>query len=35
VLLTPALQAAHNLVVLGGKPKWGVLERYQETITQD
>jgi hypothetical protein len=35
LLLTPALQAADNLGVLGGKPKWGVLERYQETITQD
>ncbi len=35
LLLTPALQAADNLGVLGSKPKWGVLEHYQETITKD
>src|SRR4029453_12031206 len=35
LLFTPALQAANNLGVLGSKPKWGVLEHYQETITQD
>ena len=35
LLLTPALQAADNLGVLGSEPKWGVLEHYQETITQD
>src|SRR4030095_12580727 len=35
LLFTPALQAADNLGVLGSKPKWGVLEHYQETITQD
>src|SRR2546430_5091162 len=35
LLLTPPLQAADNLGVLGSKPKWGVLEHYQETITQD
>jgi N-acetylmuramoyl-L-alanine amidase len=35
LLFTPALQAADNLGVLGSKPKWAVLEHYQETITQD
>src|SRR5213595_330801 len=35
LLLTPALQAADTLGVLGSKPKWGVLEHYQETITKD
>jgi hypothetical protein len=35
LLLTPALQAADNLGVLGSKPKWDVLEQYQETITRD
>jgi hypothetical protein len=35
LLFTPALQAGDNLGVLGSKPKWGVLEHYQETITQD
>src|SRR5881398_469948 len=35
LLFTPALQAADNLGVLGSKPKWGVLEHYQETITKD
>src|SRR5437764_14845523 len=35
LLLTPALQAADSLCVLGSKPKWGVLERYQETSTKD
>src|SRR5947208_14406500 len=35
LLLTPALQAADNLGVLGSKPKWGVLEHYQQTITKD
>ena len=35
LLFTPALQAADNLGVLGSKPKWGLLEHYQETITQD
>src|SRR5438067_12250565 len=34
LLLTPALQAAENLGVLGSKPKWGALEHYQETITK-
>src|SRR5437667_1704013 len=35
LLLTPALQAADNLGVVGSKPKWGVLEHYQAPITQD
>ena len=35
LLLTPALQAADTLGVLGSKPKWGVLEHYQVTITKD
>ena len=35
LLFTPALQAAENIGVLGSKPKWSVLEHYQETITRD
>jgi N-acetylmuramoyl-L-alanine amidase len=35
LLFTPALQAADNIGVLGSKPKWSVLEHYQETITRD
>jgi hypothetical protein len=35
-LFVPApLEAADNLGVLGSKPKWSVLEHYQETITRD
>jgi len=30
-----ALGAAKNISVLAAKPKWGVLEKYQETITHD
>src|SRR5437870_4557359 len=30
-----ALHAADNVSVLGSKPKWTVLENYQETITHD
>src|SRR5213596_2618196 len=30
-----ALHAADNVSVLGSKPKWSVLENYQETITHD
>jgi N-acetylmuramoyl-L-alanine amidase len=30
-----ALQAADNVGILGSKPKWSVLENYQETITHD
>jgi hypothetical protein len=29
------LQAADNLNVLGNKPRWNVLEHYQQTITRD
>jgi hypothetical protein len=29
------LAAADNLGILGSKPKWGVLEKYQRTITHD
>jgi N-acetylmuramoyl-L-alanine amidase len=35
LLFSPALQAADNISVLGSKPRWSVLERYQETITRD
>src|SRR5262245_29019556 len=35
LVFTPALQAAENIGVLGSKPKWSVLEHYQETITRD
>ena len=30
-----ALHAADNVSVLGSKPRWSVLENYQETITHD
>jgi N-acetylmuramoyl-L-alanine amidase len=30
-----ALQAADNVSILGSKPRWSVLEQYQETITHD
>src|SRR5881296_2804000 len=30
-----ALHTADNVSVLGSKPKWSVLEKYQETITHD
>ena len=29
------LQAADNISVLGNKPRWDVLEHYQQTITRD
>lgn len=35
LLLPLALHAADNLGVLGSKPRWDVLEHYQETITRD
>ena len=36
LLLFPlTLHAADHLTVLAAKPKWGVLENYQETITRD
>ena len=34
-LSTVAALAADNTTILGAKPKWSVLERYQETITHD
>jgi hypothetical protein len=33
--LAVVLQAAENISVLGNKPRWDVLERYQQTITRD
>jgi hypothetical protein len=33
-LLAFTAQAADNVSVLGGKPKWNILEHYQETITR-
>ena len=35
LLYAPALQAADNVSVLGSKPRWSVLEKYQETMTRD
>ena len=36
LLLFPlAVHAAENISVLGNKPRWDVLERYQQTITRD
>ena len=35
VICPPVLQAGDNVSVLAAKPKWGVLEKYQETITHD
>src|SRR5256886_13782439 len=34
-ILPAALPAADNLGILGTKPKWNVLEHYQETITRN
>jgi N-acetylmuramoyl-L-alanine amidase len=34
-ILVTAVQASDNVSVLGSKPRWSVLERYQETITGD
>jgi N-acetylmuramoyl-L-alanine amidase len=31
----PPLRAADNISILAAKPKWNVLEHYQETITRD
>jgi hypothetical protein len=33
--LAVGLQAAENIIVLGNKPRWDVLEHYQQTITRD
>src|SRR2546428_10223497 len=35
LLLTLADLSADNISVLGSKPRWSVLEHYQETITHD
>ena len=35
LLLPLALRAAENISILGTKPRWDVLEHYQETITRD
>jgi N-acetylmuramoyl-L-alanine amidase len=34
-ILAVVLQAAENISVLGNKPRWDVLEHYQQTITRD
>jgi hypothetical protein len=34
-IIPPVLEAADNISVLASKPKWSVLEHYQETITHD
>ncbi len=34
-ILAANLQAADNVSVLGNKPRWDVLEHYQQTITRD
>src|SRR4029077_1576829 len=34
-LFATSLQAADNISVLGNKPRWDVLEHYQQTITRD
>jgi N-acetylmuramoyl-L-alanine amidase len=34
-ILAAGLQAAENISVLGNKPRWDVLENYQQTITRD
>jgi N-acetylmuramoyl-L-alanine amidase len=34
-ILASGLQAAENISVLGNKPRWNVLEHYQQTITHD
>ena len=35
LIFLPALRAAEKVSILGSKPKWSVLEHYQETITRD
>jgi hypothetical protein len=35
LIFLPALRAAENVSILGSKPKWNVLEHYQETMTHD
>ena len=34
-IFAAGLQAAENISVLGNKPRWDVLEHYQQTITRD
>ena len=34
-IFAAGLQAADNISVLGNKPRWDVLEQYQQTITRD
>ena len=34
-MFAAGLQAAENISVLGNKPRWDVLEHYQQTITRD
>src|SRR5881398_3105099 len=34
-ILPPASNAADSLGILGARPRWNVLEKYQETITHD
>ena len=34
-IVATALQAAENISVLGNKPRWELLEHYQQTITHD
>jgi N-acetylmuramoyl-L-alanine amidase len=34
-IFAASLQAAENISVLGNKPRWNVLEHYQQTITRD
>ena len=35
LIVLPALHSEDNVSVLGTKPRWGVLEHYQQTITHD
>jgi hypothetical protein len=35
LLSPPALHAADNVSILGSRPKWSVLEKYQDTIMHD
>jgi N-acetylmuramoyl-L-alanine amidase len=35
LIVLPALHSEDNVSVLGTKPRWSVLERYQQTITHD
>jgi N-acetylmuramoyl-L-alanine amidase len=35
LIVLPALHAENNISVLGSKPRWSVLEHYQQTITHE